>query len=90
MSYKDCSKDLQALVSREIAAHVAKLPSTIEALRQEARAKLARADSLELGMRQLIECDAAQDHNFVPVTGSGMLGDRFQEVCSNCGWTHNS
>lgn len=78
------------LISKEIKAHHETTTATIADLRREAYRLIERADTLEeLRTKQLL-CDANGEHEFEMVPGSGMLGDRFQEVCKHCKWCHES
>lgn len=79
-----------AIITREIIKSAAFRQQRAKECRSAAADLLNAADKDEEISKLQLECDEAQTHVFKAVEGSGMYGDRFEEICSNCGWIHTS
>ena len=78
------------IISREIGEAVASLRTSAHQKRTRADDLLRQAAEYASQADRIEDCDKRGRHKFVAVKGSGMLGDRFEERCTNCGWVHTS
>lgn len=78
------------IITREITESALFRARRAKERRLEAAELLAGADE-DIAIAKLqLECDVAKAHVFKAVEGSGMCGDRFEEICTNCGWIHTA
>lgn len=84
----DQDKALRELITRELTSVAASNIGRVARLRKDAADMLTTAANLEQLTTRMLDCDAQQAHKFETTPGSGMLGDRFEEKCTKCGWIH--
>jgi hypothetical protein len=78
------------IITRELTAACARLKTSTADKRARAIVLAMEADADEARAIKMLDCEAKGRHKFKTVPGSGMMGDRFEEKCSRCGWIHTS
>ena len=78
------------IISREIKEAVLHLRISARRKQLNADALAAAAAEEHANADRIEQCDKNGAHKFQTVSGSGMLGGRFEEKCSKCGWVHTS
>ena len=76
------------IIDREIRVTEAGRRDRISMLRTKAAQMTAEANRCAAQLDKQLRCNALREHEFKTTPGSGMLGDRFEEICIHCGWIH--
>jgi hypothetical protein len=84
------SETLDQLITRELTAATKRLRADASEKRKKAARLLLEADADEEQAAKMQHCDSHGKHKFKSVPGTGMMGSRFEEKCTNCGWIHTS
>ena len=82
------SETASQIVDRELRASEKPRLDAIAKMRAEALKLVRDANAAEKLLKRQLRCNAAGAHEFETEPGSGMFGDRFNEICKHCGWVH--